>query len=203
MAGFTSASQRIDLLPPERMRAVRPTPRALGSADVLDAVFEVVPDFRATGPSPRSRPVRAPSSGPLLAIERRLGLISTRAFAGLTVVLCGTAFLLAMFLGPSEPAVAPTLGIGDVRTVLQDAAGLKVVAVYGSVVNRTGEARAVPPIRVDIDSAGRRITADAQLAGSGPIAPGETRPFSARLPHSGGTAPRVEISFAQMGASPR
>ncbi|TCL90352.1 hypothetical protein C8J38_10869 [Rhizobium sp. PP-WC-2G-219] len=204
MAGFSSASRRIDLLPPERTRTARPAPRVLRQTDAVDAVFEVVPLSRAATPrSPiPARPVeRRP--GFLRSVERTLQAISPRVFAGLTIGLCAAAFGLAITLAPTVPQAAPALGFGDVRTELQDASGLKVVAVYGTVVNATSAPREIPDIKVDVAASGQRMTAEGQLAGSRMLAPGESRAFSARLPHTGGSAPIVQISFGPAGASPR
>ena len=208
MAGFSSASRKVDLLPPEPTRRSRPAPRALRRADAVDAVFEVVPLPRAPAPraAPRSQssvyPVRA-GSGLLQRVERHLHLISPRVFAGLTLGLCAAAFGLAITLAPTAPQAAPALGFGDVRTELQDASGLKVVAIYGTVVNPTSASREIPAIRVNVAASGRRMTAEGQVAGSRTLAPGERRAFSARLPHEGGSAPIVQISFGPAGASPR
>ncbi|KQS77655.1 hypothetical protein ASG25_13735 [Rhizobium sp. Leaf384] len=208
MTGFSGASRRIDLLPPERARPVRPASRVLRPVDVVDAVFEVVPFSRspaprATPPSSTPRQAGERRAGPVALAERTLQRISPRRFAGLTMAVCVAAFTLATALVPTKPQAAPALGFGDVRTELQDAAGLKVVAVYGTVVNPTSVARAVPAIRVDVAASGRRMTAEGQLAGDRLLAPGESRAFSARLPHAGGSAPIVQISFGPTGASPR
>ncbi|PYE24723.1 hypothetical protein C8J32_105308 [Rhizobium sp. PP-CC-3A-592] len=208
MAGFSSASRRIDLLPPERTRTARPAPRVLRQTDAVDAVFEVVPLSRAPVSRAASRspiPARPVEHRPgfLRSVERTLQAISPRVFAGLTIGLCAAAFGLAITLAPTVPQAAPALGFGDVRTELQDASGLKVVAVYGTVVNATSAPRAIPDIKVDVAASGQRMTAEGQLAGSRMLAPGESRAFSARLPHAGGSAPIVQISFGPAGASPR
>ena len=208
MAGFSNASRKVDLLPPERTRPARPAPRVLRQVDAVDAVFEVVPFSRPSTPRAPLRPhtpirtVERPS-GLLTLAERMLQRVSPRLFAGLTIGLCAVAFGLATALVPTKPQAAPALGFGDVRTELQDAAGLKVVAVYGTVVNATPVSRAIPEILVDVAASGRRMTAEGQLAGSRLLAPGESRAFSARLPHAGGSAPIVQISFGAAGASPR
>ncbi|PYE33661.1 hypothetical protein C8J35_10456 [Rhizobium sp. PP-F2F-G38] len=203
MAGFSSASRRIDLLPPERTRTARPAPRVLRQTDAVDAVFEVVPLSRAAPRSPI--PARSVEHRPgfLRSVERTLQAISPRIFAGLTIGLCAAAFGLAITLAPTAPQAAPALGFGDVRTELQDASGLKVVAVYGTVVNATSAPREIPHIKVDVAASGQHMTAEGQLAGSRMLAPGESRAFSARLPHAGGSAPIVQISFGPAGASPR
>lgn len=209
MAGFSSASRKVDLLPPERTRPTRPAKRALRQVDAVDAVFEVVPLPRAPALSraaPRSSSsVHTVRTGPGLfrRVERTLHQISPRMFAGLTIGLCAAAFGLAITLAPTAPQAAPALGFGDVRTELQDASGLKVVAIYGTVVNPTSAPRDIPDIRVDVAASGRRMTAEAHVAGSRTLAPGERRAFSARLPHAGGSAPIVQISFGPAGASPR
>ncbi len=210
MAGFSSASRKVDLLPPERTRpAARPAPRVLRQTDAVDAVFEVVPLSRAPASraashaSVKARSGKPGGSGLFRAIEQRLHRIPPRVFAALTIGLCAAAFGLAITLAPSAPQAAPALGFGDVHTELQDASGLKVVAVYGTVVNPTSAPREIPEIRVDVAGSGRRMTAEGQLAGSRVLAPGERRAFSARMPHAGGSAPIVQISFAEAGASPR
>lgn len=207
MAAFSSASRRIDLLPPERTRPQRPAPTRRPTVDVVDAEFEVVPATR--NPSVhagRQRSGAARTSGGeglLRRIERSLHQISPRVFAGLTIGLCAIAFLFTSTLAPAMPQAAPTLGFGDVRTDVQDADGLKVLAIYGTVVNPTAVSREIPTIRIDVAASGRQLSAHAQLAGDRTLAPGESRPFSARLPHSGGGSPIVQISFAGAGASTR
>lgn len=204
MAGYSSASRKVDLLPPERARPARPAPRVLRHVDAVDAVFEVVPFSQAAAPRPPSMGEPGKTrAGVLQRVERQLHRISLPVFAGMTLGLCAAAFGFAMTLAPSGTQAAPALGFGDVRTELQDASGLKVVSVYGTVINATSASREIPGILVDVAASGRRMTAEGQLAGSRTLAPGESRPFSARLPHAGGSAPIVQISFVPAGASPR
>lgn len=207
MAAFSSASHGIDLLPPERKRPARPASVQRRMGDVVDAEFEVVPLARAhhgRAACDAGDPRNAPDVGPFLRqFERRLHQISPRVFAGLTLVLCAAAFLAAALLAPAAPPAVPTLGFRTVKTDVQDADGLKVVAIYGTVVNPTGVVRDIPPIRIDVATSGRHMSADGQLAGSRTLSPGESRAFSARVPHSGGSAPIVQISFVAPGASSR
>jgi hypothetical protein len=207
MAAFSSASRRIDLLPPERTRAPRPAPTRRPMIDVVDAEFEIVPTARshaAHGAGRRPSAAHTPGGqGLLRQIERHLHQISPRVFAGLTLALCALAFLFTSTLAPAMPEAPRALGFGDVRTDVQDADGLKVLAIYGTVVNPTAVSREIPAIRIDVAASGRQMSAQAKLGGSGMLAPGESRPFSARLPHSGGTSPIVQISFAGAGAPTR
>lgn len=201
-----------DLLPPQARRAARPPhgaphPVAHRRADVVDAVFETVPGL-ARGQAASSFPKRhaaAPASpkasGPLIAAERMLKRIPARAFAALTLTLCLLAFLAGGRL--SAPSAVAALRLEQVETRLSDVDGMRVVSVYGSVVNGSAMARAVPPIQVDLLGPAGRVRVDGQLAGAGPLAPGAHRRFTARLPHAGGSLPAVEISFAPTGAPPR
>ena len=136
----------------------------------------------------------------LQTLERALTLLSLRSFVALTGTLCLVAFLLG---GQVSAGPAPTLRVEDVEARLSDMNGMRVVSVYGAVVNGSGETRRVPAITVELTGPSGLMRVQGQLAGIGPLAPGESRRFTARLPHSGGSLPQVEVSFAPTGASTR
>lgn len=217
----TNTARPIDLLPPDRpARPIRTTaaPRA---ADIIDAEFEIVPansrrtaypvfndnnDARARPgmTSPAQTPVAAsPLVWAVTRFERLLQTASPKGFAVLVTCLCAPVFLLFAGLSDQRHAVvtAPALAISGVTTALSDADGMKVVSVYGAVENRSDAPRAVPLIEVEVIAGGQKRTASRVLAGETVLAPGESRPFSARLPHPGGKLPDVTVSFGKTGDS--
>jgi hypothetical protein len=214
------AAHRMDLLPPDRpVRAVRngAVPRP---ADIVDAEFEIVPAHsrrnaypvfndnlrRATTSTPRPDPnFRIASVFPwaLNHLERLLQTASPKAFAVLVTCLCAPVFLLFAGLSQYQPAVAssPALSINDVTTSLNDANGMKILSVYGAVKNHSDAPKAVPTILVDVIANGHRRTASRIDSAQAALAPGESRPFSTRLLHTGGKLPDVALSFGQPGDS--
>ncbi len=201
--GFTPSAA--DLLPPEGRRGPRPAQRtASRRLDVVDAVFETVPGARRAAASEKASPPlgRGPAKASMLlqTLEQALTLLSLRSFVALTGTLCLVAFLLG---GQVSAGPAPTLRVEDVEARLSDMNGMRVVSVYGAVVNGSGETRRVPAITVELTGPSGLMRVQGQLAGIGPLAPGESRRFTARLPHSGGSLPQVEVSFAPTGASAR
>lgn len=216
------SAPQMDLLPPERATRSRPFPTTR-RPDVVDAEFETVParrpshrvfnDNRASF-SPRppltAREEQISVGGLLVAmlaeaaahLERLLGRVSPAGFAGLVASLCGVAFLLVTFVS-ADAAKPGGLAIADVSTRLGDANGMRVVSVYGTVENHTDELQTVPVIEINIVADGRSKTAARILSGASILAPGESRPFAARLPHAGGKLPEVTVSFGKPGAPAR
>jgi len=213
-------SARMDLLPPDRpQRSARATsaPRA---TDIIDADFETVaansrrnvyPVFNDNHcrAAPRQQARVAAESRAATALlwavnhlERLLQTASPKAFAVLVTCLCAPVFLLFAGLSHQQPAVAsPALAINSVTTALSDANGMKVVSVYGAVENLSDAPKAVPMIQVDVIAGGQKRTASRIFSGETALAPGESRPFSARLPHAGGKLPDVTVSFGEKGDS--
>ncbi|MDQ0321627.1 hypothetical protein QO002_003765 [Pararhizobium capsulatum DSM 1112] len=217
-------ARRMDFLPPEHAARTQAKPVAR-RADIVDVEFETVgfpsrrpshPIFNNNRGASASRPAeKHPSDemgvGSLLIailaeamahVERLLRLASPGAFVALVAGLCAVVFLVVGFIGGSAGAT-PGLVISDVTTRIGDANGMKVISVYGVVENRTNELQSVPVIQIDVDTEGRRKTAARVLSGATMLAPGESRPFAARVPHVGGKLPDVQVSFSKPDASAR
>ncbi|MBW9065344.1 hypothetical protein JNB71_18735 [Rhizobium herbae] len=214
-------SARMDFLPPDRPQRSAPTMRAPRATDIIDADFETVaansrrtvyPVFndnqRRAAPRQQAHAIAESrvASALLWAVnhlERLLQAASPKAFAVLVTCLCAPVFLLFAGLSPDQPAVAslPALAISGVTTALSDANGMKVVSVYGAVENQSDAPKAVPMIQVDVIAGGQKRTASRIFPGEAVLAPGESRPFSARLPHAGGKLPDVTVSFGEKGDS--
>lgn len=207
--------QEIDILPAERRPY--PKPRPLRGGDVIDASYVVVTDTASRASEPRRPAPSAPRgdfarrrAGPAAAkpnlLKRandRLSLFSARAFGGLVAVSTVSIFSLGLFLswwsdGTAQP-VAP-LDITHATLTPQDANGMTVLAINAIIENRSGEMRDLPPVRAEL------IQEDGLLASIliEPPAPaiegGESRGFTARLPHPGGKIPQLRLSFADRGA---
>lgn len=209
---------RMDLLPPDRPRRSARTPGASRTTDIIDADFETVaansrrnvyPVFNDNHcrAAPRQQTRAAGQSRAALVLlwavnhlERLLQSASPKAFAVLVTCLCAPVFLLFAGLSHHQPAV-PGLAIGGVTAALSDANGMKVVSVYGAVENLSDAPKAVPMIKVDVIAGGQKRTASRIFSGEAVLAPGESRPFSARLPHAGGKLPEVTVSFGEKGDS--
>ena len=218
------SAPHMDLLPPEPAPRSRPF-AATRRPDVVDAEFETVPARRTSHRvfnDNRAGAFRRPpmtvrdeqiSVGGLLAamlaeaashLERLLGRVPPAAFAGLVAALCGAAFLLVAAVSGGPSAAMPRgLVITDVSTRLGDANGMRVISVYGTIENPTDELQTVPVIEINVAADGRAKTAARILSGASILAPGESRPFAARLPHAGGKLPDVTVSFSKPGAPTR
>jgi hypothetical protein len=214
-------ARRVDLLPPDRPPRSAQTSSASRATEIIDAEFEIVPansrrnvypvfnDNRR--PSARRQQTRSVAGRTGVAsalpwalnhLERLLQTASPKAFAVLVTCLCAPVFLLFAGLSHQQPAVAsPALAINSVTTALSDANGMKVVSVYGAVENLSDAPKAVPMIQVDVIAGGQKRTASRIFSGETALAPGESRPFSARLPHAGGKLPDVTVSFGEKGDS--
>ena len=212
------AASRMDLLPPERRERTVPAGAMPRRADIVDAEFEIVPPHSRRNVYPvfndnRVRMVVSPAQPPrhvasafgraVNHFERLLQTASPKAFAVLVTCLCAPVFLLFASLSKDQPAIAsvPALSINDVTTSLNDANGMKVLSVYGSVKNHSDAPKVVPAILVDVIANGHRRTATRIDARQPALAPGESRAFSARLLHTGGKLPDVAVSFGQPGDS--
>jgi hypothetical protein len=213
---------RMDLLPPDRPQRSAQTLSASHSTDIIDVDFETVPvnsrrnvypvfndNHRRAAPRQQTRSAVGQSRAALVLLwavnhlERLLQTASPKAFAVFVTCLCAPVFLLFAGLSHHQPAVAasPGLAIGGVTAALSDANGMKVVSVYGAVENLSDAPKAVPMIQVDVIAGGQKRTASRIFSGEAVLAPGESRPFSARLPHAGGKLPDVTVSFGEKGDS--
>jgi hypothetical protein len=215
-------ARRVDLLPPDRPPRSAQTSSASRATEIIDAEFEIVPansrrnvypvfnDNRR--PSARRQQTRSVAGRTGVAsalpwalnhLERLLQTASPKAFAVLVTCLCAPVFLLFAGLSHHQPAVAaaPGLSISGVTAALSDANGMKVVSVYGAVENHSDAPKAVPMITVDVIAGGQKRTASRIFSGAAVLAPGESRPLSARLPHAGGKLPDVTVSFGEKGDS--
>jgi len=214
-----NTARRMDLLPPDRPQRSAQTSSASRATDIIDAEFEIVPansrrnvypvfnDNRRSA-AQQTRGItgesRVASALPWAVnhLERLLQTASPKAFAVLVTCLCAPVFLLFAGLSHHQPAVAsPALSINGVTTALSDANGMKVVLIRGAVENLSDAPKAVPMIQVDVIAGGQKRTASRIFSGEAALAPGESRPFSARLPHAGGKLPDVTVSFGGKGDS--
>lgn len=212
------AKGRIDLLPPEpkvpaRGRSGPLPPRP----DVVDADFVVIRSGNAGTSNDNHRPIRPTPRQPtprrlVLGIaaagarlcEAGLQLLSGRAFAGL--VTASVIFVFAYAGGLSAlkaalPAADPggALRIADVITTIDDRNGMKVLAVYGRLLNGGNTAAAVPPVDIVFEGAGKALRHRLALE-TATLAPGASETFALRIPHSGGKVPKVSVSLAVEGA---
>lgn len=211
------ATRRMDFLPPDRAARSAPARTGTRAIEIIDAEFETVSVGNRRGSYPvfndnsRARPrpdarmatTAAPEGGLLSRFERLLQAASPKAFAVLVTCLCVPVFLLALGMPQHNTAVAssPALSINSVTTALNDANGMKILSVYGAVENNTNAPKAVPTILVDVIANGHRRTATRIMAEQPALAPGESRPFSTRLLHTGGKLPEVAVSFGGAGDS--
>ncbi len=211
-------SSRMDFLPPERRERAASTGGMPHRADIVDAEFETVaangrrtvyPVFNdnrmrtAVSPAQATGRVVSVFGWAVNHFERLLQTASPKAFAVLVTCLCAPVFLLFASLPQYQPAVAavPALSIGDVKTSLNDANGMKILSVYGAVKNQSDAPKMVPALLVDVIANGHRRTATRIEQDQAVLAPGESRAFSTRLLHTGGKLPGVAVSFGQPGDS--
>jgi hypothetical protein len=211
-------ASRMDFLPPEKRARAAAKTTAPRVTDIVDAEFETVssksrrhvyPVFNdnrvraATAPVQKPRRIASTFGWAVNHFERLLQTASPKAFAILVTCLCAPVFALFASLPQYQPAVAsvPALSISDVTTSLNDANGMKILSVYGAVENHSNAPKAVPAIVVDVIANGYRRTATRIDQGQAVLAPGESRPFSTRLLHTGGKLPGVAVSFGQPGDS--
>ncbi|SIQ35115.1 hypothetical protein SAMN05880582_1011566 [Rhizobium sp. RU20A] len=216
---------RAELLPPDQTpRSARSGPRAR-SMDVVDVSFETIveapsqrrPAFAvgndnaraadALGARPAGTAGHGAASEAVLRAEGRLRSLSGWMFTTV-VALCGAGtFTLALATAAGPVATAPVqrapLTIISHGHMIEDRGGLKVLSVYGSIENTTTQPLAVPGVRVEMISAGRRVVLGDVPPGDGMIAPGAAQRFSARLPHAGGKVSDLALSVAGQGVAAR
>ena len=209
---------RMDFLPPERRGRTAAARGAPDRTEIVDAEFEIISangrrnvypvfnDNRRCPAAPSNQNPRRVASAFGWAVnhfERLLQTASPKAFAVLVTCLCAPVFVLFASLPQYQPAIAsvPALSISDVTTSLNNANGMKILSVYGAVKNHSDAPKVVPALLVDVIANGHRRTATKIDQGQAVLAPGESRPFSTRLLHTGGKLPGVAVSFGQPGDS--
>lgn len=155
-----------DFLLPEPQRRKRIEPDATRDAAVEDAVFEVIgsqpirPNRVNDNPPPRKAKslVILPLAtriavGTIAVIERQLLRLSAPAFSTMLVTvffvvfwLCGGFSALSSAKVVEAPSVPFT--IGDIFVASEDANGMKVLSVTGTLTNRSSVAKVTPGLRV-------------------------------------------------------
>lgn len=232
MGAFRNRQQQTglayDLIPPEAQQPTRSLRRFERAGDVVDAEFVTVLPSRGGGFSAQTgndnqrrhypQPRKGMASAALLSAlvyflragESWLQRASGRSFAVLIAALFVLVFgLVGGFSSLSEapvrtpPIAAAPLQFTHVTLTPRDANGMHILVLNGIIDNVTAEGRSLANIRADLYS-------DDQLLASVMIAPpvdriggGESRGFSARLPHPGEKMPEVRLSFVQAGADGR
>lgn len=200
----------IDVLPPEpaMRRSVAGTSRPML---VEDAVFEVIAQERPRrefndNPAPRKQ-ARRIDIVRLLAVagvfiinrlEQMLSRLSPQAFVTLiTSLFLGVFWLFggfnALAAGPAAEPMKP-FAVERVFMDEQDANGMKLLAVGGVLVNRSGRTRDVPVLSVTSET-GELI--GTILPAAGKMEAGATLHFAARLKLAGGKSGEISI-FPQM-----
>lgn len=205
---------RMDILPPDHPgRAGRVMQRR---GEVIDAQFVTVRDVSRRASKPRSHndnrndPGSAVDAEPLLqrmvaAGERALSRLSADFFSAVVAVVFVTVFSLAggfsFLLNGSDAAPAgPAFDITHVTMTPQDANGMRVLLINGIVENRSGDSRVMPSIRADLMSGEELVASTLISPPASAIAGGQSRGFSARVPHPGGKLPDLRLSLAERGA---
>ncbi len=147
----------------------------------------------------------------LRAGEGWLQRASGRSFAILIAALFVLVFgLVGGFSGLSEqphvrapPIAAAPLQFINVSLTPRDANGMHILVLNGIIDNVTAEGRSVPQIRADLFLGDQLVTSVIVSPPVDRIGGGESRGFSARLPHPGEKMPEVRLSFVQAGADGR
>lgn len=81
--------------------------------------------------------------------------------------------------------------------------GAAAIDVSGRLRNLRDDQRVAPPVRVTLlDDQGRRVTTRIVHLPSTPLAPGERRPFSLRVPDPHGRAVDIDLAFAPEAPPP-
>lgn len=215
-------SVRIDLLPPEPGTRRRSPAAARPRPEVVDAEFVVLPAAAAATATQAGGDCHRGSSttaivsqaGSLIAaglvlaarlVERLLQFLPARAFGALVAAAVAASFFFAG--GLSALATVLSGGVQDrgvrieaVSTSLDDRDGLKVLSVYGTVANRSPQARPVPAIVVDVIAGGRSVARHRIEPEQDSLPAGATNPFRLRIPHGGANMPKVAVSFVPAGA---
>jgi len=204
------AIEVFDVLPPEPMMR-RHVANASRPMLVEDAVFEVIATERPRrefndNPIPR-QPVRQIEPARLLAVagvfvinrlEHMLSRLSVQAFVTLITSLFLVVFWAFGGFGAlaSGPAAEPMKPFAVERVFIdeQDANGMKLLAVGGVLVNRSGRTLDVPALSVMSESG--ELIGTIRPATS-KIEPGASVNFAARLKLAGGKSGEISI-FPQM-----
>lgn len=232
MGAFRNRQQQTglayDLILPEAQQARRSLRRFEPAADVSDAEFVTVlptrnSDFsaRTVNDNHRSHPPQPARGMATAALLSALGFLlragegwlqraSSRSFAALIVALFVLVFgLVGGFSGLSEPPVkAPPIASAplqftNVSLTPRDANGMHILVLNGIIDNVTAAGRSVPQIRADLIADGQLLTSVVISPPIDRIGGGESRGFSARLPHPGEKMPEVRLSFVEAGAEGR
>lgn len=137
----------------------------------------------------------------LRLVERGLQLLPSRAFGA---VVAGS-FAVAFFFAGGLSALATVfsggvaddggLSVADVSSSLDDRDGMKVLSVYGTVENRARDARPLSAIRVEVIAGGRTVARHRIETAAKSMAPGAIQPFTLKIPHTGSSLPKVEVSL--------
>lgn len=205
---------RMDILPPDQSgRAGRVRQRR---GEVIDAQFVTVRDVsrRASGPHSHNDNHRDPRTAvdaePILqrifaAGERALSHLSADFFSAVVAVVFVTVFSLAggfsfLFNGSEAAQAGPAFDITHVTMTPQDANGMRVLLINGIVENRSGDSLVMPSIRADLMSGETLVASTLISPPASAIAGGQSRGFSARVPHPGGKLPDLRLSLAERGA---
>ncbi|OQP85232.1 hypothetical protein BTR14_16455 [Rhizobium rhizosphaerae] len=133
--------------------------------------------------------------------QRRPGGRGTLRSAFLPLILLLSALPVLMAPRPTGPGTkalpvaAPSspVTVQDVSARLADANGLRVLIVYGRLVNEGRTPAALPALDIDLDD--RRLIRP--LDGAAWMLPGEVLPFALKFAHAGGAMPRVQVSAAR------
>lgn len=208
-ASRKSANRTIDVydvLPPDPLMR-RPAIRTGRAMVVEDAVFEVIVPVTPRriyndNPKPRQPDTRVDIarlvavSGVYIVnrLEQMLSRLSPQAFMTLLASLFFVAFwLFGGFAAlATEPVTKPAkpFAVEQVFVEEQDANGMKLVAIGGRLVNRSGGTLAAPDLTVASESG--TIIGTIRLD-SGKIEAGTSVPFSARLKLAGGKSGGISI----------
>lgn len=219
-----------DLIPPEAQPPRRSLRRFERAEDVVDAEFVTVLPTRNNGYAARNGndnqrgKHRRPSVAALVSTALVSALVfllragegwlqraSGRSFAALIAALFVLVFgLVGGFAGLSAPppvrtppiAAAPLQFI-NVSLTPRDANGMHILVLNGIIDNVSAEGRSVPQIRADLFTDDQLVTSVIISPPIDRIGGGESRGFSARLPHAGEKMPEVRLSFVQAGADAR
>ncbi|MFB9952759.1 hypothetical protein ACFFP0_28265 [Rhizobium puerariae] len=206
---------RMDILPPDY--SSRPGRMNSRRSEAVDAQFVTVRDTFRRGPGQRShndnrrKPGVSTPAGISLweamiaRAERALMRLSADVFSAAVAVVFVAVFGLAggfsfLFSGSETVEAGPSLDITHVTMTPQDANGMRVLLINGIVENRSGANLAMPSIRADLMS-GEELLASTLIAPPvSAIAGGQSRGFSARVPHPGGKLPDLRLSLTERGA---
>jgi hypothetical protein len=195
-----------DLLPPEPMRR-RPETMSARPA-IEDAVFEVVgpADFRLRQSNDNPPPARdvgktmTPMAGQLAmavlgALERGVNRLSPQSFATLSAGLFLAAFwAFGGFAALGAPGVgakqSSPFSVSDVFTDVQDANGMKLAVIGGTVTNLTASRQNAPRLLVKSVSGSQLGLIDPAIA---VLEPGQSLNFAGRIRIPGGKSTGMMI----------